>query len=169
MMYKNVIDYEGVYQVSECGDVKRIGKNKILKQQLVKGYFKLELCKNSLRKNHNIHRLVALAFIPNPLNKEQVNHIDGNKLNNSVSNLEWATAKENMKHAWDTGLMQPSERQRQAASKTMVDYNQKPTMDLTTGIVFDSLKEACQSTNFNYLTAISQMYRKTIRSRFKYV
>ena len=168
-MYKNVIGYEGVYQVSECGDVKRIGKDKILKPQLSKGYFKLELCKNSMRKNHNIHRLVALAFIPNPLNKEQVNHIDGNKLNNNVSNLEWATAKENMKHAWNNGLMKPSERQRQAASKTMVEYNQKPTMDLTTGIMFGSLKEACESTNFNYLTAISQMYRKTKCSRFQYV
>ena len=50
------------------------------------------------------HRLVALHFIPNPLNKEQVNHIDGNKMNNHVSNLEWVTQEENMRHCMDSGL-----------------------------------------------------------------
>lgn len=169
MKYKHVIGYEGVYEVSEFGDIKRIEKNKILKPQIVKGYYRLELCKNAQRKQYTIHRLVALAFIPNPLNKEQVNHIDGNKLNNHVSNLEWVTAKENMNHAWNNGLKKSSPKQRKAASKTMIEYNQKETMDLTTGIVFDSLKQACESTNFNYQTAICQMYRKTKRSRFTYV
>lgn len=55
------------------------------------------------------HRCVALAFIPNPKNKPYVNHIDGNKLNNRVSNLEWVTATENAQHAWDTGLMKGAE------------------------------------------------------------
>lgn len=52
-----------------------------------------------------IHRLIAVAFIPNPHNKPQVNHIDGNSINNSIDNLEWVTAKENVNHAWDNGLI----------------------------------------------------------------
>lgn len=70
-----------------------------------KGYY---LCSMSVnkgrRKTASVHRLVALAFIDNPYNKEQVNHIDGNKINNSVHNLEWVTNQENMTHSWETNL-----------------------------------------------------------------
>ena len=62
------------------------------------GYLVVKLCKNNIRSNKKIHRLVAQAFIPNPENKPQVNHIDEDKTNNMVSNLEWMTAKENTNH-----------------------------------------------------------------------
>ena len=68
------------------------------------GYFYVDLCKNGIRKKHKIHRLVANTFIPNPENKRTVNHIDGVKTNNFAINLEWATDKENIRHAMDTGL-----------------------------------------------------------------
>ena len=101
------------YMISDCGDIKRCsslisnGKSlslrgpKILKGSTTKkGYRSVEL--NG--KAYPIHRLVAMAFIPNPYGKPQVNHIDGDKLNNCVSNLEWCTNEENMKHAYATGL-----------------------------------------------------------------
>lgn len=161
--------YEDTYLVSEYGHIKRINTGKVLKSNPVKGYLKIELCKNSIRKSFSIHRLVAMAFIDNDFNKEQVNHIDGNKLNNHFSNLEWVTAKENTIHAIKNGLRDASINQRKAASRNITNYNNKETLDLRTGIVFDSLKIACESTNFNYLTAISQMYRKSLNARFKYV
>ena len=67
-------------------------------EETPKGYLRVYLYKNGKRKHHKIHRLVAKAFIPNPNNKPQVNHIDGNKQNNSITNLEWVTDEENKLH-----------------------------------------------------------------------
>ncbi len=67
-------------------------------------YPKIVLLDKGRRKDKYIHRLVALAFIPNPENKSQVNHIDGNRLNNNVENLEWVTPSENQKHSYANGL-----------------------------------------------------------------
>lgn len=105
-VWKSVKNYEGIYEVSNIGRVKslKFGKEKILKQVIIKGYCCLDLCKNGNIKRVKIHRLVLLAFIQNHENKLEVNHIDGNKKNNNVSNLEWNTASENKKHALLTGL-----------------------------------------------------------------
>lgn len=59
------------------------------------------------KRTFRVHRLVAMAFLPNPQNKKEVNHIDGNKENNSLENLEWSTRQENAQHAVDTGLIKP--------------------------------------------------------------
>ncbi len=72
------------------------------------GYLRLGLRTNGVRKYFNTHRLVAQSFIPNPDNKPFVNHIDGDKSNNRVENLEWCNQSENMKHAYRTGLKYPS-------------------------------------------------------------
>lgn len=69
------------------------------------GYIAVDLCVNNVHSMHYVHRLVASAYIPNPDNKPYVNHIDGNKDNNHVTNLEWVTAVENMQHAVSTGLL----------------------------------------------------------------
>lgn len=80
-------------------------KGKVLKPKIDKyGYKTIVLTKNGIRKNYTVHRLVALAYLDNNDNKKTVNHIDGNKLNNDVDNLEWCTEKENQRHKWDSGL-----------------------------------------------------------------
>lgn len=81
-------------------------KGKLLKPRIDKyGYKTIVLTKNGTRKSYTVHRLVAMAFIDNPDNKPQVNHIDGNKLNNKADNLEWCSNKENQIHKWKTGLV----------------------------------------------------------------
>ena len=109
-VWKDIKGYEGLYQVSNMGKIKSLkfshgNKEKILKGNKEKfGYLVVTLYKNKGRKNFKIHRLVAETFIPNPKNLPQVNHIDGNKQNNRIDNLEWCTAKENTNHAHKTGL-----------------------------------------------------------------
>lgn len=98
-IWKDIKDYEGIYQVSNLGRVMRVTTGRVLKPlKHIKGYYRVDLSRNSVTSHQSIHRLVAQAFIPNPENKPQVNHIDEDKTNNSVDNLEWMTTKENNNH-----------------------------------------------------------------------
>ena len=93
------------YTISDTGDVINIKTNTPKSAWVgANGYLTVDLYSKGKSHKHYIHRLLAEHFIPNPLNKRTVNHIDGNKLNNSLDNLEWATYAENMKHAYDTNL-----------------------------------------------------------------
>ena len=108
--------YEGKYQVSNLGRVRSVDrwranrsngyiqKGQILKANLDHGYERVNLYKNGKMKHCRVHRLVAQTFLENPFGKEQVNHIDGNKRNNRLDNLEWCTPKENNQHAIDNKL-----------------------------------------------------------------
>lgn len=98
-IWKDIPGYEGRYFISNQGRVR--GPLKILKPSITNwGYERVRITDNLGKKNTpSIHRLVAQAFIPNPKNKPEVNHIDGDKRNNAASNLEWTTAKENKQHS----------------------------------------------------------------------
>jgi hypothetical protein len=102
-VWKDIKGFEGSYQISNKGRLKSFHKDKngyIRSNKNSKGdYLSVVLMSGKHKKSTRIHRLVAEAFIPNPLNKPEVNHKDGNKQNNRVENLEWVTRKENAEHA----------------------------------------------------------------------
>lgn len=111
-IWKDVIGYEGKYKISNYGRVYSIERNgtkgHLLKLRIsISGYVMVALTTNKKPKPLFVHKLVLQHFKPNPLNKKEGNHIDGNKLNNHIDNLEWCTRKENMQHAVSSGLMHP--------------------------------------------------------------
>jgi predicted DNA-binding ArsR family transcriptional regulator len=102
-IWKDIKDYEGLYQVSNFGRVMGLKRNKILKPRINFGYQIINLWKNNVCKTYRVNRLVAETFIPNPENKPEVNHLNGKDDNRAIS-LEWCTSIENKHHAWNTGL-----------------------------------------------------------------
>lgn len=115
-IWKDIVGYEGYYQVSNKGRVKSLGRKgsgcclfdrikKITKSKDKTHYDSFGLCINGKSKSFMIHRVIAIHFIPNPESKKEVNHIDGNKSNNSISNLEWVTPSENIYHGLKLGIM----------------------------------------------------------------
>jgi len=108
-IFKDILGYEGLYQISNTGEVKSLYTNIIMKQKKNnRGYHQVKLFKDGKSKDYLVHRLVAEAFLEN-LNEDynQVNHKDGNKSNNNVTNLEWCNQSQNIRHAFDNGLMKP--------------------------------------------------------------
>lgn len=117
--WKPISGYEGLYEVSDKGNVRSVdryidAKIKHVKKRLIKGvvlkknkkrngYFTVDLCKNGVVKTTLIHRLVANAFVENDRGCKYVNHIDSNRENNNASNLEWVTSRENRMHGIDSG------------------------------------------------------------------
>lgn len=103
-IFKDIEGYEGSYQVSNEGRVKSLKyrKEHILKPSNSRGYLRVALCKNNKRNDYSIHRLVASAFIDNPEGLNEVNHIDEDKTNNYVENLEWCSHAFNINHGTRT-------------------------------------------------------------------
>lgn len=104
-VWKDVVGYEGFYEVSSMGNVRRVGAVANLKPgKLNKGYLGVGLCANKTKKSVTVHRLVAIAFLGMPKNNLEVNHINGVKNDNRLENLEWVTSRENHLHAVSAGL-----------------------------------------------------------------
>ena len=104
-MWKQIDEFQN-YEISDRGEVRNIQSGKVLKPWIgVGGYVYINLTNGHGKPMpKRLHRLVAKAFVPNPYNKPQVNHKDGDKTNNCADNLEWVTKSENMNHAYRTGL-----------------------------------------------------------------
>lgn len=148
-IWKPIPGFTGYYEVSNLGRVKRLATSHVtsngrhnnrpenilkIHYSKVKGreYGHVTLCVEGINKQCTVHRLVASAFIPNPDNKQEVNHIDGNKNNNCVENLEWATRAENMLHARTKGLIIPKIGNQHFRSKAVVMYDLKTHAKLAT-------------------------------------
>lgn len=102
---KDIPGWEGLYACDTKGQIYSYRSNKILSPSKSKrGYLHVTFVKDNKRYDYRVHRLIAMTFLENVENKAQVNHIDGNKLNNYLSNLEWVTAEENIQHAKDNNL-----------------------------------------------------------------
>lgn len=101
--WNNIKGYEGLYWVSNFGDVRNKRGNILSLKDNGTGYFQVQLSKNGKKRLLLIHRIVAISFIKNPLKKSRVNHIDNNPKNNKVENLEWVTDLENFRHQINQG------------------------------------------------------------------
>lgn len=157
--WKDIVGYENEYQINQFGEIRtlknspKLKKYDVLKPQISKrnGYVYQMLYKNGKEKLLRVHRLVAMAFLPNPNNLPQVNHKDGNKQNNSVDNLEWCEQSDNMKHAYKNGLQTPSENQRKAIINTN-KLKQKKVCQIKDGEVintFSGISEASRQTKIS--------------------
>lgn len=142
----DIPNYEGYYQISKSGIVKSVarwivrnGYNSFLKERILKsgltkrGYLAVILHKENKVIGCHIHALVAKTYIPNISNLPQINHKDGNKLNNHVDNLEWCTASQNVKHAYANNLITPSSKRNKRGKALNIQTGE--IMNVTTAAI----------------------------------
>lgn len=189
-IYKEIRGYEGLYEVSNLGNVKSLPrlttKGGVLSQENAKSkdaiYKRVTLCKNNVTKRFLVHRLVAAAFLPNPDNKPQVNHIDNDPTNNDVTNLEWSTGTENMQHSRKQGRQDivketAAEGRRKAANKRVNDkYTPLLNTDLNGRILLSFFKSKegkieykgnfrCTNCNNKFIASLDATVRQQTRDK----
>lgn len=172
MQWKPVPEYEDLYKISENGNVFSMKRMRLIKPYLNKsGYKMIALCRGMDAKHFLLHRVIAITFIENGENKPEVNHIDCDKLNNHISNLEWVTKAENREHARINGLLKQTKEQRESAGKwfqkkvAQIDNNGEVIR------IFESETKACKYFGFHKGT-ISRYIRgkrKHKELKFKFI
>jgi hypothetical protein len=136
--WRTVPGFENLYEIHPDGIVRSLyprTKGCEISKHICRGYVTVKLTRNKKGSTQNLHRLMALAFVPNPHNKPIVNHIDGDKLNYSLKNLEWVTYSENMKHAFDMKL---------------ASFASKPMINVCTRRRYNSMRAASKDSSFTY-------------------
>lgn len=149
--FRPISGFEGLYEVNIKGEIRSLdreitvnGKKRAIRERVIKsrlgrgGYYTVVLSKGGRHFTKHIHRLLAEAFVKNSLNKPFVNHINGNKQDNRIENLEWVSHSENIRHAYRIGLSHVS--------------NNRKIIDTCTGKIFSSIKEAAKCYYLNYNT-----------------
>lgn len=145
-IWKDIKGYEGLYQISNTGEIYSCRSKKILKQTVdKKGYKRICLYLNGNIKNFQVHRLIAIAFIPNPNNYPIINHKDENPLNNEVDNLEWCTYKYNNNYMNRNKKLSKSLK----GKSTLGEKAYRKVICITTLKIFNSIKEASLFYNCN--------------------
>lgn len=149
-IWKNIDGYEGLYQISNLGRVKSLGNEKNRKERILKltknkktGYLQVGLHKEGKAKRINVHRLVASAFIENPNNLPFINHIDEDKTNNSVSNLEWCDAKYNNNYGTRNKRIGVAFSKKVLCLETGVTYSSTMDANIQTGINQSNISKCC--------------------------
>lgn len=137
-LWKDIPNYEGLYQISNLGNIMSIRRKRLIKSDRRKdGYIQVHLTKDKKMKNFLLHRLVAITFIENYNDYEFINHIDGNKENNSLNNLEWCDRSYNILHAYDNELIKKR--------KKVGQYDK----DNNLLNIYESIMEASKKTNID--------------------
>lgn len=167
-IWKPVVGYEGIYEVSSLGRIKSCERtlirsngrktkfpDKLMKPSINhKGYEIIDLRNKGSRQGGFVHRLVGKAFIENPHNKEQINHKNGVKTDNRVENLEWVTNQENMKHAYKNGIRN---------NDSLAKSNRKKVCQLTLEgrliRTFNSIGDAIETTGVKNISAVCRGVR----------
>jgi hypothetical protein len=166
--FKDIENYEGLYMISSLGRVYSVKRNKFLKpHKEKKNYLRVALCKEGKMKKYKIHRLVGQAFIPNPLNYKEINHINEIKTDNRVENLEWMSHKENCNYGTRTARMKQHPNWKAAAekcSKAVLQF----TKDGKFVKEYPSTIEAERATGIDH-GSISKCCKEKLHSAGKYV
>ena len=161
-MWKDIQDYEGLYQISNLGNVRSIKRGIVTGDVIKGGYRRIPLYKDGKHKRFMIHKLVAKAFVENIDNKPEIDHIDGNPLNNMATNLRWCSHRENLNN--------PITRQRKRIAAQgnymtgrfgALHHNSKRVKCIETNFVYGGIAEAERITGIRHISNVCCGARKT--------